>query len=416
VTVDPSGKFVYVANSGSNTVSGFMIDSNGALISLGNPFSLGNHATNPRSVAVDPSGKFVYVANLGTGNVSGFTIASNGALTLIAGSPFTVPGGRVPPQPRSVAVDPSGKFVYVANQNKNNVSGFTIDAVTGALTAITGSPFTTGSFPVSVAVDPSGKFVYVANSQSNNVSGYTIETTGALTSLGNAFTAGSSPFSVAITPASPPPCTAQSTNSSNFNGTPIQGGDFIWFNANFTAKGIPSSGATLFFQNSTISFTADKAYNVPVPNSQITFSPSATCSSISFNSLTNTWMITVPVSGSDEIFLSGLTFPVPTSFANVNGKVSGPVAWTGTFGTNIPGVSMQWKWGAALYTCFPSDYNLLNVKPTHQNACNLNNGDHAGTPENRQFQQCLIGGARGGGGSNFTGSWSGTLSVSPVCP
>jgi DNA-binding beta-propeller fold protein YncE len=217
VAVDPSGKFVYVANAGSNTVSGFSIDpstpSTGALTLLGN-FSLGNFATNPRSVAVDPSGQFVYVANLGTGNVSGFTIASNGALTLIAGSPFTVPGGGGPrpvrPQPRSVAVDPSGKFVYVASQNKNTVSGFTITPGTGVLTAFTGSPFTAGSFPAFVAVDPSGKFVYVANFQSNNVSGYTIDpgtpstpSTGALTEItglnASPFTAGSQPTSVAIT-------------------------------------------------------------------------------------------------------------------------------------------------------------------------------------------------------------------------
>jgi hypothetical protein len=167
--------------------------------------------------------------------------------------------------------------------------------------------------------------------------------------------------------------------------TPIQGGDFIWFNANFKPQGIPSTGATVFLTNSTISFMANKAYNVLVPNAQIAFSPSATCASTSFDSLTNTWMTTVPISGTDNIFLSGLAFPVPASFANVNGLVSGPVAWQGTFGTDTPGVSIQgWAWGAAVYnTCFTTNYNLLNVKPTHQNACNLNNGDQAGTPENR---------------------------------
>jgi len=59
---------------------------------------------------------------------------------------------------------------------------------------------------------------------------------------------------------------------------------------------------------------------------------------------------------------------------------------------------------------------MLNVKPTHQNACNVNNGDHAGTPENPAYQQCVTGGATGGGGSNFTGSWSGTVSASPCVP
>jgi 6-phosphogluconolactonase len=76
------------------------------------------------------------------------------------------------------------QFAYVANATSNNVSGYTINATTGALTAIAGSPFPAGSFPFSVAVDPTGKFAYVANSSSNNVSGYTINaTTGALTAI-----------------------------------------------------------------------------------------------------------------------------------------------------------------------------------------------------------------------------------------
>jgi 6-phosphogluconolactonase len=42
-----------------------------------------------------------------------------------------------------------------------------------------------GTGPISVAVDPAGKFAYVTNSGSNDVSMYTINaTTGALTSIG----------------------------------------------------------------------------------------------------------------------------------------------------------------------------------------------------------------------------------------
>ena len=145
-------------------------------------------------------------------------------------------------------------------------------------------------------------------------------------------------------PPPPLPCTVQSTNPSNFNGTAINGGSFIWFNANFTASGIPSKGATIFFQNSTIQFTADQTYTVAVPNAQITFSPNVSCASTSFNG--NTWMTTVPISGSDEIFLSGVAFPVPASFANANGKVTGPVTWLGTFSSTAAAVSIKWKWGA----------------------------------------------------------------------
>lgn len=212
-------------------------------------------------------------------------------------------------------------------------------------------------------------------------------------------------------------CPAPSSNASNFNGTPIQSGNFIWFNSNFTASGIPSTGATINFSGGSISFTADQPYVVPVPNAQVTFSPSARCSSTSFDTFTNTWTTIVPLSGSDEIFLSGVVFPVPAGFS---GRVQGAVTWQGNFSSDTAGITIGWKWSAAVYTTLTSDYNVLGVKPTHTMACLYNNSDHAGTPEGvdpnsgAHFKSFVVGGARGGGGSNWTGSWSGTVGVS-VC-
>jgi 6-phosphogluconolactonase len=141
--------------------------------------------------------QFVYVANTGSVNVSGYTINSDtGALTPISGSPFpTDPRGS----PESVAVDPTAKFAYVANSN-GTVSGYTINSTTGVLTPISGSPFPAGSIPVSVAVDPSGKFVYVGNKESDNISEYTIDPdTGALTAIpGSPPRTDGAPLSVAV--------------------------------------------------------------------------------------------------------------------------------------------------------------------------------------------------------------------------
>ena len=210
-------------------------------------------------------------------------------------------------------------------------------------------------------------------------------------------------------------CTTQSGIASNFNGTGISGGDYIWFNANFTASGVPSTGATLFFENSTIQFSANGTnYNLSVPNAKITFSPSASCTSTSFDGSTNTWITVTPLQGEDEVFLSGLAFPVPAG--GLPGGIN-PVTWAGGFGSDTAGVTVQWKWGAAVYTTFTTNYDTLAVKPGHQTACSYNNSDHAGTPEGtdavsgRPFKDFVIGGSRGGGGSNWTGSWSGTSSV-----
>jgi len=145
------------------------------------------------------------------------------------------------------------------------------------------------------------------------------------------------------------------------------------------------------------------------------FSATATCTSTTFDPQTNTWFTTVPLKGDDEIFLSGLSYPVPAGF----GKVTGAVTWNGTLASSVSGAGAQWKWGAAVYSQLSQDCNALMIKPGHQTACQYQNGDHAGTPEGADasgapWKRYVIGGARGGG-SNFTGSWSGTLGVTVQC-
>jgi YVTN family beta-propeller protein len=80
-------------------------------------------------------------------------------------------------------VDPAGKFAYVTNSGSNDVSMYTIDTTTGALTSI--GTIAAGSTPTSIAIHPSGRFAYVTNSGSNDVSMYGIDSaTGALTLMG----------------------------------------------------------------------------------------------------------------------------------------------------------------------------------------------------------------------------------------
>ena len=193
VVVDPSGKFSYVATGNDPGPAGSVLmyainAATGALTSTGTIAT----GTGPVSLAVDPAGKFAYVTNWNSNDVSMYTInATTGALT----STGTIATGTFP---ASVTVDPTGKFAYVTNSDSKDVSMYTIDATTGALTSI--GTIATGTGPVSLAVDPTGKFAYVTNSNSNDVSMYTINaTTGALTSIGMV-AAGLLPSSIAIHP------------------------------------------------------------------------------------------------------------------------------------------------------------------------------------------------------------------------
>lgn len=141
---------------------------------------------------VDPKGKFVYVANSASSNVSAFKInATSGALNQVSGSPFAAGYS-----PIAVVVDPTGKFAFVANQSASasygNVSVYQINATSGALSQISGSPFGAGSSPNDVVVDPTGKFAYVPDYFGRDVYAYKINaTTGALTAVfGSPFSTG----------------------------------------------------------------------------------------------------------------------------------------------------------------------------------------------------------------------------------
>lgn len=208
----------------------------------------------------------------------------------------------------------------------------------------------------------------------------------------------------------PPNCILGDDNGSNFNGTAIPAGRSIWFNAVVKLSGMPASGGIAAFRNAHLDFTANgQAYSIPVPNAVITSSTSVTSASTVYDPNTFQFETLVPASYSGNVFLTGLSLPVD---ATLPGGIN-PVTWSGEFLTFEPGVKFQWKWAAAVYTSFSTDYNLLCIKPVDGSAANpYGNSDHAGTPE--CWKPYVVGGARGGGGSNFTGSYSGTRSVE--CP
>jgi hypothetical protein len=214
---------------------------------------------------------------------------------------------------------------------------------------------------------------------------------------------------------------ASSSIVSNFNGTPIGAGSFIWFSAVLKVSGVPSQGATVHFTHQNIQFTANgityNANTAGMPDAQVTISPSATQATTTFDTATRTWITVTPPNTAGNIFLSGYAF-TQSLFGQSGGLPGGisPVTWSGQFGADRSGLSVNWQWAAAVYTRFSTDNNGLGGKPVDDNqASQYKNSDHAGTPEN--FKSFVTGGARGGGGSNFTGSLSGTASVKqPQCP
>src|SRR5580700_8651686 len=143
----------------------------------GSPFSVGG-VTVPAGLAIadnlGPAGPFLYVAD--AGKIDALQVDNGtGTLTAVPGSPFT--SGTNP----YLAVDPMNHFVFAADEDPpGSVGAFTINASTGALTTVPGSPFlissnSSGSLqPGQIAVDPKGSFVYVAIPSTSQIAAFSI--------------------------------------------------------------------------------------------------------------------------------------------------------------------------------------------------------------------------------------------------
>src|SRR6185437_2253991 len=131
-------------------------------------------ASAASAAAIDPSGKFLYLAGPGPNGsqdvVYEYSVdATSGVLTSIG----NVATGAASP----VTIAPAGKFVYVATTT--SIYAYSIDPSSGALTPVSGSPFTVASssdtISALIAIDPSGRFAYVPSAGSNAVYAMSID-------------------------------------------------------------------------------------------------------------------------------------------------------------------------------------------------------------------------------------------------
>jgi hypothetical protein len=217
---------------------------------------------------------------------------------------------------------------------------------------------------------------------------------------------------VFITWATQPGSAVLSGSSADFNSTPINARTYLWFSAVIKVGGLGSGPTTIRTDDAVVSFRASGSdFTLPLPAASVEYSPTATTATTTYDSVEGEWITVVPSRlDGNNVFLTGLAVEVPI---NLPGSIK-PVTWSGTFTSDTPGVTVSaWKWAAAAYSNLSTDYTTLGIKPCDDSsASQYRNGDKAGTPEN--FKTFVARGARGDGGSNYTGSYSSNKSVLPT--
>jgi 6-phosphogluconolactonase (cycloisomerase 2 family) len=173
-TPTPGSAFVFTANAGGNNISGFANDATGALTPVpGSPFS---SPGEPFGIAATPNGQFLYVTAFLNDQVNGFFISPvNGSLTPLACATAATTGV----QPLKIAINPAGTLLFTVNQS-GSITGFTMNATTGCLTAIATTP--TDAVGRGITIDQSGQFLYVVTG-GGGIDAFQIGASGTLTRL-----------------------------------------------------------------------------------------------------------------------------------------------------------------------------------------------------------------------------------------
>lgn len=370
MSFDPIGAFSYFGVE-SSTPQVYSVDFSSGIPTLAQTLSVSDAPAGAYTIAVEPHGKFAYTTQpFSVGQIYQFNVgSSNGAL-----SPASPNPASTGPYPTEIAFDPAGKYLLVANENisyqpnadpstyDGSISVFSIDASTGALTPVPGSPFAAGVNPFSIVVDPSGHFVYVTSISAVNqpisfgdILGFSInQTNGSLTSLAGSPWHLQNPNHIAIafgpagTSNPAPAISSMSPSSANAGGPDfslqVSGANFV-------------SGASVIFAGRAHETTFVNSTQLSAQIYANEILQGATTSVQIFNPLPGGGLST---SASFSVF-NGL--PAISSI-NPNSVPAGSTAFSmQVFGTNfVPGSVVNLN-GAALSTTFDSITELDAIIP-----------------------------------------------------
>ena len=214
VTVDKTGKYVFVANYDGGSIAVFPIGADGKLGEASAAIQHHGSSVNqerqegPHAHCIQPSpdNRFTLVADLGLDEVLVYRFdPAKGTLT-----PDDPPFGKTPPGagPRHFAFSPNGKFVYVINEIQCTASTFAYDAQRGALrlldtisTLPEGYKLTHHDSTAEIRVHPSGKFVYGSNRGHDSIAVFAVDpASGTLKALEHVSTQGHTPRGFEIDP------------------------------------------------------------------------------------------------------------------------------------------------------------------------------------------------------------------------
>lgn len=174
VVPDPSGRWVLGVDLGTDSVRVYALDPvAGELTQHGEtPLRPG---TGPRHLAFHPAGTHAYVLNElePTLTVCRWDAAA-GVLEPVGETPVLPDGADGPVYPSEVVVSRDGRYLWAANRGHDSIAVLALDETRERAELITTVPCG-GHWPRDLALDPTGRRLYAANERSGDVTWFDID-------------------------------------------------------------------------------------------------------------------------------------------------------------------------------------------------------------------------------------------------
>jgi len=189
--ISPDNRFVWVCDLGLDEVLSYRMDAAKGLVANDPPFAKVQAGFGPRHVVFRRDAKFAYVLGELAASVTVFSYdAAKGAMQQVQTISMLPQGYTGTKSGAEIALDANSKFLYASNRVHDSIAIFQVAAATGKLTAAGNVP-TGGKTPRNFAIDPTGKFLLAANQDSSNIVVFKIDQqTGALTPTGDKYETG----------------------------------------------------------------------------------------------------------------------------------------------------------------------------------------------------------------------------------
>ncbi|MFN8526474.1 MAG: lactonase family protein [Chloroflexota bacterium] len=167
---DPQNRFALAADLGTDRIQVYRMDSSAGTLTPNDPPGIGlAPGAGPRHLDFHPNGRVVYAINEIGNTITAFSYEPRlGLLSGIQTVPTLPPGFNGQNTTADVHVHQNGRFVYGSNRGHNSIVAFQVDPSSGHLSYV-GHTSSGGQRPRNFAIDPSGRFLLVANQDSDNI-------------------------------------------------------------------------------------------------------------------------------------------------------------------------------------------------------------------------------------------------------